>query len=245
MMNSRQTIRPSDACSLLLRDGGPLLWRWLAAPGRLHRPLILLQFAAMVLAALSCERPDPFELVEVQQLDATIVVDLPYAGPDNFLGRPVYEDSRCFLRRCAAERLVRVQRRLAAQGFGLKIWDGYRPLSVQKAMWEIMPDPNFVANPARGSRHNRGAAVDVTLVDQQGRDVEMPTRFDEFSALAAARAPAITGDALRHRTLLQEAMTAEGFMLLDSEWWHFDDPEWKKCDILDISSKNLQKKRAR
>ncbi len=197
----------------------------------------ILSWSLLILVA--CGKPDPLELVEVKAIVPSIVVDLPYATQHNFLGRAVYEDERCFLRRCAAERLARVQTRLQAQGYGLKIWDGYRPLSVQKAMWAILPDSRYVANPARGSRHNRGAAVDVTLVRSDGSGVEMPTAFDDFSARAAAQAEDVTAAARQHRRILQEAMTAEGFMTLDSEWWHFDAPCWEKCEILDISSKNL------
>jgi len=204
---------------------------------KVQRAAILALF--FYLGVTSCGKPDPFQLVDIKTIDATIVVELPYATPHNFLGKAVYEDSRCFLRRCAAERLARVQTRLRAQGYGLKVWDGYRPLSVQKAMWAILPDANYVADPARGSRHNRGAAVDVTLVRRDGADVEMPTAFDDFSPRAAAFSQEGTQAAKEHRRILQQAMTAEGFQTIDSEWWHFDDPEWKKCEILDISGKNL------
>jgi len=198
--------------------------------------IVVSSLALTLLAACAAGR---YDLVEIRKLDPTLQVDLKYATADNFLHRPLYSDSRCFLRRCTAERLIRAHRQLQSQGYGIKIWDGYRPLSVQKAMWKIMPDANFVADPAKGSRHNRGAAVDVTLVDGSGREVEMPTPFDDFTPRAAARSADVTPEAARHRQLLQEAMTGAGFILYEAEWWHFNDPEWEKCEILDVDSKNL------
>lgn len=189
--------------------------------------------------ALGCQWHSDHQFVDLQTIDPTIIVDLRYARADNFLGRAVYEDTRCFLRRGTAERLARVQKRLRAQGYGLKVWDGYRPLSVQRKMWEIMPDPRYVADPSKGSRHNRGAAVDVTLVDAQGKECEMPTPFDDFSPKAAADNMDVTPLALKHRQILQQAMTAEGFTIYEAEWWHFNDPEWQKYPIVDIDTKNM------
>jgi D-alanyl-D-alanine dipeptidase len=131
-----------------------------------------------------------------------------------------------------------VQASLAKQGYGLKIWDGYRPLSVQKAMWAVMPNADYVANPAQGSRHNRGAAVDVTLVDAKGKEVEMPTKFDDFTPKAAPEAEA-TPAATKHRAVLRKAMEAEGFTVLKTEWWHYDAPGWKDYPITDVAVETL------
>jgi len=181
----------------------------------------------------SCQHHSPEELVDISELDPTIIIDLKYATSDNFVGKVLYNEKRAVLRRCTAERLVRVQHKLRQQGVGIKIWDAYRPLSVQKEMWKLVPDSRYVANPARGSRHNRGAAVDVTLVDSTGKELTMPTGFDDFTEKAGAYYQDIPAEAKRNRKILQKAMTSEGFLILDSEWWHFDDPEWKKFDILD------------
>ncbi len=192
-----------------------------------------------IVLLLCCQKNSAYQLVDLQKIEPTIIVDLRYATEDNFLGRAVYTDKRCFLCRCTAERLARVQKRLQAQGYGLKVWDGYRPLSVQKLMWEMMPDPRYVADPSKGSRHNRGAAVDVTLVNAQGLECEMPTPFDDFSPRAAAFNMEATPEALKNRQILQQAMTSEGFLIYEDEWWHFNDPEWQKCPILDIDTKMM------
>lgn len=192
---------------------------------------------------IGCSRQDDYELVDVSALDSTIVIDLKYATDDNFVGKKLYQTNRALLRRGTAERLLRVQKRLRQQGYGLKIWDAYRPLSVQREMWKIVPDSRYVADPAKGSRHNRGAAVDVTLVDLQGRDLPMPTGFDDFSEKAAAHYDAPGREVKKNRAILQKAMTAEGFMILNSEWWHFDDPNWKDCPVLDVPLSEIDAKK--
>ena len=126
----------------------------------------------------------PVNMVDISDMDSTMVIDLRYATTDNFLNDTLYSANICLLRKPVAERLVQVQKYLRKKSLGLKVWDGYRPLSVQKKMWETLPDPKFVANPKRGSNHNRGAAVDVTLVDLEGNELEMPTGFDDFSEKA-------------------------------------------------------------
>ena len=178
-------------------------------------------------------------LVEVAAIDPRILIDLRYATANNFTGRPLYPVARCLLRESVAKRLSRVQDRLAAKGMALKIYDGYRPLSVQRIMWKLVPDPKYVADPAKGSRHNRGAAVDVTLVDDQGRELEMPTGYDDFTPAAARDYAGGTEAARRHRRTLTEAMEAEGFVGLDSEWWHFDAPGWGDYPILDVPLKSV------
>lgn len=174
------------------------------------------------------------DLVDITKLDSTIVVELKYATKDNFLGDTLYSANICLLRRAVAERLVKVHQSLRQKGFGLKIWDGYRPLSVQKKMWKKLPDPRYVANPQHGSNHNRGAAVDVTLVDREGNQLEMPTDFDDFSRAAASNYPNASESAKRNRTILQNAMKAQGFLTISSEWWHFNDKDCKKYSVLDV-----------
>jgi len=205
-----------------------------------HFCLILLFSLPLICPDLSKE-----PLVDVATVDSTIVIDLPYATTNNFTGQKLYEVHRCFLRKSVAERLARVQKRLRQQGLGLKIWDGYRPRSVQWRMWELVPDPRYVADPRKGSRHNRGAAVDVTLVDSLGQELEMPTTFDDFSERAHRDYPDVSEKARLHKQILEEAMTSEGFIPLPTEWWHFDDPNWQKYPILDIPIEELVKKQKR
>ncbi|MDZ7373865.1 MAG: D-alanyl-D-alanine dipeptidase [candidate division KSB1 bacterium] len=193
-----------------------------------------------VVLVLACRTTGPAEdLVEVTSAVPGVVVDLKYATQDNFTGRVLYDTSCCFLRRGTAEKLRRVQLRLEKRGYRLKIWDGYRPLFVQKRMWELVPDPRFVADPRVGSRHNRGAAVDVTLVDSSGRELEMPTGFDDFSERARRDYDGCSPEAKRNRQILEDAMRAEGFVPLPSEWWHFDDADWRKYKVVDIPIREL------
>jgi D-alanyl-D-alanine dipeptidase len=172
-------------------------------------------------------------LVDVRSACPGVVIDLRYATADNFLRQAVYPVARPLLHERAAERLCRVQTRLAKEGFGLVLYDGYRPLSVQRAMWKLVPDPRYVADPRKGSRHNRGGAVDVGLVDAQGTPLPMPTAFDDFTPRAAARAPA-DEPARGHRERLRTAMLAEGFRPVATEWWHFDAPGADRLPVLDV-----------
>jgi len=173
-------------------------------------------------------------MVDVSGLDSTIIIDLRYATADNFLNDTLYSANICLLRKPVAERLVKVQKYLRMKSLGLKIWDGYRPLSVQKKMWQKLPDPQFVADPKRGSNHNRGAAVDVTLVDFDGNELEMPTGFDDFSQTAHIKSTNISNEAKKNREILQEAMKRFGFKPILSEWWHFNDENIKKYSVMDI-----------
>jgi beta-N-acetylhexosaminidase/D-alanyl-D-alanine dipeptidase len=179
-------------------------------------------------------------LVEPTTLDPTIRLDLRYVTPNNFTGVAVYPAARCWLRRDVAERLVRVQARLRAEGFGLALWDCYRPFSVQQRFFALVPDPRYVAEPVlengkpvAGSKHNRGAAVDLTLVDANGNELPMPTAFDDFSERAHRNSSDASPEALHNRGLLEEAMRREGFEPLPTEWWHFDGPGWQRYELLD------------
>lgn len=174
------------------------------------------------------------DLVELVKLDPSLQLDIRYATKNNFTGKKVYAQPRAFLQRDAALALIRVHEALKKQGFRLKVYDAYRPWSVQKIFWKIMPDPRYVADPKLGSLHNRGMAVDVTLTDLQGRDVMMPTFYDDFSELAHRDCKALPADAIRHREILEAAMRKEGFYGIPTEWWHFDFHGWGKYPVLDI-----------
>lgn len=173
-------------------------------------------------------------IVDVTEVDPRILIDLRYATDQNFTHQVLYPaEMRCQLRRSVAERLRRVQDRLVARGLGLKLYDGLRPMAVQRTMWSIMPDSRYVADPAKGSRHNRGTAVDVTLVDLNGRELEMPTPYDDFTEAAHRDYAGGSATARANRALLEEVMAAEGFTGLSTEWWHFDAPQWRDYPLVD------------
>jgi D-alanyl-D-alanine dipeptidase len=174
------------------------------------------------------------DLVEVVTLDKTIKLDIRYASTDNFLSTPFYTSAKAFLQRPAAKALVRVHRKLAKKGYGLMIHDGYRPWFVTKMFWEATPEKNriFVANPADGSRHNRGCAVDLTLYElKTGKPVVMVGGFDEMSERSYPDYPGGTALQRWHRDLLRRSMEAEGFTVYEAEWWHFDYKDWRKYRI--------------
>jgi D-alanyl-D-alanine dipeptidase len=164
------------------------------------------------------------------------VLDLRYATARNFVGRALYPaGARCLLLRPVADRLARAAARLRASGFRLRLYDCYRPISVQREMWRVVPRPGLVANPAKGSNHNRAAAVDVGLAGADGGAVELPTDFDAFERRARADAiEGVTPAARRHRDLLRAALEAEGFRVNRAEWWHFDAPEARRAPVLDL-----------
>jgi D-alanyl-D-alanine dipeptidase len=179
----------------------------------------------------------PSDLVELVRLDSTIHLDIRYATPYNFMKRPMYAEPCAFLQRPAAEALRRVHRRLRARGFGLLVLDAYRPWSVTKRFWDETPPAlhRFVADPSRGSRHNRGCAVDCTLYDLGGgKEVRMPSAYDEFTGRAS---PSYTGGSpqeRKRRDLLRSSMEAAGFTVDPGEWWHYDYRDWRHYRILDI-----------
>jgi CubicO group peptidase (beta-lactamase class C family)/D-alanyl-D-alanine dipeptidase len=182
------------------------------------------------------------DLVELVKLDPTIKLDIRYATTNNFLSTPFYTSAKAFLQRPAAEALVRVHRKLAERGYGLLIHDGYRPWSVTKMFWEATPPKSriFVADPAEGSRHNRGCAVDLTLYDRTtGRPVQMVGGFDEMSERSYPDYPGGTSLQRWHRDLLRRAMEAEGFTVYEAEWWHFDYRDWRKYRIGNLSFEEI------
>ena len=182
------------------------------------------------------------DLVELTELDPTVRLDIRYASTRNFLGTPLYSQSRAFLQRPAAEALVRARRTLAADGYGLLVHDGYRPWYVTKMFWDATPPQlhRFVADPAHGSRHNRGCAVDVSLVDlKTGREVAMPSGYDEFSERAYPAYAGGSAEARTHRDLLRRRMEAEGFTVYEYEWWHFDYRDWKSYAIGNVRFEDI------
>ena len=181
----------------------------------------------------------PAELVELVQLDPTLRLDIRYATTNNFMHRPVYRQARAFLQRPAAEALVRANDSLRPRGYGLLVFDGYRPWAVTKAFWDSATRQQraigFVANPRKGSKHNRGCAVDLTLYGlATGKEVTMPSGYDEFSDRAFPTYAGGSPESRKLRDLLRSAMEAEGFTVLKEEWWHFDYKDWRRYGILDV-----------
>ena len=153
---------------------------------------------------------------------------------------PLYPVARAFLRRPAAEALRGVESDLAKEGLGLKIFDGYRPYSITEQMWEPIKNPDFVADPRKGSRHNRGAAVDLTVIDlATGRELDMPTPYDDFTSRARQDFNDLPPAEIANRAKLREAMVRHGFQPLPSEWWHFDFGGWQKFDLMDVKLEKL------
>ncbi len=192
--------------------------------------MISLAWAALLAAA-----PAP-PLVDVGRALPDAVIDLRYATDSNFLGRAIYpEHARCLLLPAVSARLGRAAARLRARGLRLRLYDCYRPLTVQRELWRRFPRKGFVADPAKGSNHNRGAAVDVGLAAADGSELELPTPFDTFEP--RARADATTGvsaAARRNRDLLRAAMEGAGFRVNRLEWWHYDAPEARRASVFDV-----------
>jgi D-alanyl-D-alanine dipeptidase len=186
------------------------------------------------------------DLVEPAELDPSIRLDIRYATTRNFLGTALYSQPRAFLQRPAAEALVRVQRALAADGYGLLVHDAYRPWYVTKMFWDATPQDlhRFVADPAKGSRHNRGCAVDLTLYDlKTGRAVEMPSLYDEMSERAYPDYAGGDADARARRDLLRRRMEAEGFGVFEFEWWHYDYRDWTSYAVQNVRFEDIGRRR--
>jgi zinc D-Ala-D-Ala dipeptidase len=177
-------------------------------------------------------------LVELTTLDNTIKLDIRYATSDNFIGRPVYPEARAFLQKPAAKAVARVHKKLRKHGLGLVIFDGYRPWTITKLFWEVVPEEKrkFVADPAKGSKHNRGCAVDLSIFDlRSGELIDMPSGYDEFTERASPNYQGGTPEQRSNRDKLRALMEDEGFTVNPNEWWHFDYKNWQDYAIYDIS----------
>jgi D-alanyl-D-alanine dipeptidase len=177
-------------------------------------------------------------LIELISLDDTIKLDIRYATENNFMGRKVYPEARAFMQKPAAKAIARVHKKLKKQGLGLVIYDGYRPWTITKLFWDtVAPEQRkFVADPAKGSKHNRGCAVDLGIFDvKTGLAVPMPSGYDEFTDRASPNYTGGTEEERRNRDLLRSLMEAEGYTVNPDEWWHFDYKDWEKYAIYDIS----------
>ena len=207
---------------------------------RLILPVLLLVAASLAFSQGPPKEAGPFrqpDLVELVKLDPTIKLDIRYATKNNFLGKPVYKQARAFLQRPAAEALMRVNQKLRAKGFGLEIFDGYRPWSVTKTFWDVTPEDKkiFVADPSKGSRHNRGCAIDLSMFSlATGKLVQMPGEYDEMTERSHINYECATPEKKNLRDTLRAAMESEGFAVYEPEWWHYDYKDWKEYPILNV-----------
>lgn len=175
------------------------------------------------------------ELIEIKKAIPSIVLDIKYATKDNFMQQVMYNEPKAFARKPVVEQLKKIQAFLKTKGYGLKIFDAYRPYEITIAFWEKASDKNFVANPAKGSKHNRGCAVDLTLIDlKTGKEVPMPTPYDSFAAEAAPHFQDLPKSIIKNRDFLIATMQANGFKVINNEWWHFDFIGWQDYDLMDI-----------
>ncbi len=182
------------------------------------------------------------ELVLVKDYTKDFVIDMKYATCNNFTGKTLYPSPTCVLTKGTLEKLTKANNLVMKQGYKIKIWDAYRPLSVQKIMWDATPDKKYVANPyGSGSKHNRGAAVDVTLVDSKGKELIMPTGFDNFTVKASPNYKGMTSEQRKNLSILSKAMTSSGFKTISTEWWHFEDTDWKNYKTQDVSLSKFDK----
>jgi D-alanyl-D-alanine dipeptidase len=224
-----------------MKSGGGYVWRSRGAAASLLAALLFAAGAitAQVVPDTSLSHAD---LQEIIRLDTTIHLDIRYATAKNFMGRPMYAEARAFLQRPAAEALLRAQRKLRWHGYGIVVFDAYRPWSVTKKFWDETPPSKrkFVADPRKGSRHNRGCAVDCSLYDlATGKEVSMPTAYDDFSPAASPNAHVGTPEQRARRDLLRTVMQEEGFHVESNEWWHFDYHAWRRYPVLDVPFSRL------
>ena len=200
---------------------------------------LLCSFTAGLASAAPGESPAS-GLVPLETVEPPCLPEVRYATRHNFTGKVLYPVPRVFLHRDTARALSAVQRDLQRRGLGLKVWDAYRPLSVQWKMWNLIRDERYVSNPAKNKgRHTRGTAVDVTLIDKRGRELPMPSDFDDFSERAHRDYRGGTAEQRRNRGILGEVMQKHGFVPYPSEWWHFDLRGWEKYPALDLSAEQL------
>jgi D-alanyl-D-alanine dipeptidase len=183
------------------------------------------------------------KMVDIQKTIPNIVLDLRYATTNNFMGRIMYPEQPgyTFLRLPAARALAKVQRELNSMGYGLKIFDAYRPYSVTQKFWELVHDERYVADPKKGSGHNRGIATDLTIIDLETKqELKMPTGFDNFTDSAHHDFVHLSDEVLKNRKLLKETMEKYGFKAFDTEWWHYSLPDPEKFEVLDIPFEKMR-----
>jgi len=204
----------------------------------MQRALLLLTIFLPAMSGLAGGSSN--DLAAITSVNSRIRLDIRYATTNNFTGKQVYPCAKACLHKSTAEKLSKAQKKLETQGLGLKVYDAYRPLSFQKIFWNIMPDERYVADPKKGSRHNRGSAVDVTMIAiDSGKELEMPSGYDDFTERASCAFTNLPPAAISNRALLRAVMTECGFVPFETEWWHFDDSGWTNYPVLDIPLEKL------
>lgn len=192
----------------------------------------------------TCKADSNKKMIELKNIIPGLVYDLRYSTEDNFVKKALYPafTNVTFLRLPAANALANVQKELAQKGLGLKIFDAYRPYAVTVKFWELIKDERYVANPTKGSGHNRGLAVDLTIIDlKKGNELEMGTGFDNFTDTAHHTFTALPESVLQNRKLLKEVMLKHGFKLFETEWWHYSWPNDRNYEVLDLSFEKLNR----
>ncbi|RNL50581.1 M15 family metallopeptidase [Pedobacter jejuensis] len=180
------------------------------------------------------------ELIEIKKAIPTIKLDIRYATKNNFMKQVMYGQARAFARKPVVESLKKVQSELNKKGLGLKIFDGYRPYAITVAFYKKASDKNFVANPKQGSKHNRGCAVDLTIINlKTGKEIPMPTPYDSFSAAAAANYPNVSAEVKKNRDFFISLMRKHKLNVLENEWWHYDFQGWQNYALMDIPFEKL------
>lgn len=191
---------------------------------------------------LSVEKDGMKELIDLEKFVPGIVLDIRYATENNFTKEKIYGLSKAYARRPVAEALKNAQTEFVKQGIGIKIFDAYRPYAATVKFYEVYKDTTYVASPYRGSRHNRGCAIDMTLIDlKTGKELEMPTEFDSFKKEAWPSTPVSNPLVKKNRDLIISVMSKHGFKVNSSEWWHFDFRGWEKFEVMDIDFEDLEK----
>lgn len=183
------------------------------------------------------------ELVDLEKIIPGLQLDIRYATTNNFTGEVIYKLAKAYARKPVAEALKKVQTDLKKKGLELKIHDGYRPYAATVKFYEVYGDTTFVASPYKGSRHNRGCALDLTVIDSKTKkELNMPTPYDSFQEAAFPNFPLKDKEAMKNRDMLIAAMKHRGFTVYESEWWHFDFVGWQEFAVLDINFEELEKK---
>ncbi len=181
------------------------------------------------------------QLINLETFVPDLVLDIRYATTNNFTSERIYNLARAYARKPVAEALKMIQADLRKQGLGIKIFDAYRPYKATVKFYEVYHDTTYVASPYRGSRHNRGCALDLTVIDlKSGQELKMPTGYDSFQKAAWPSTPVSDPEIRKNRTLLINAMEKHGFKVNGSEWWHFDFIGWRKYEVLDIDFEELE-----
>ncbi|MDY0278405.1 MAG: M15 family metallopeptidase [Acholeplasma sp.] len=183
-------------------------------------------------------------LVDVEAATDEFIIEMRYATEDNFVGKKVYPLDVCIMQKDTLEKLMKSNKEFLEIGLRIKIWDAYRPISIQKIFFDLVPNESFVANPYKDqcSVHNSGFAVDLTLVDMDGKEIEMPTSFDDFSEKASRNSTKMSVEAVKNLSILTQILTKNGFKTIDSEWWHYNDADAKGFVALDISFDEILKR---